>query len=98
MYARPYFPSRATHTDDDDPRCRCRATTSMKSAASDRRKKEVEYRKKMMAEMASRKNVAAVRRLTQEELLEEAKETEKQVSRVDETTLGYSRATLDYSR
>merc|ERR1719193_1365494 len=32
----------------------------------------------MMSEMASRKNVTAVRRLTQEELLEEAKETEKQ--------------------
>ena len=61
--------------------CACRATTSLKSAASDRRKKEEEYRKKMMAEMASRKNVSAVRRLTQEELLEEAKETEKQVSR-----------------
>ena len=60
--------------------CACRATTSLKSAASDRRKKEEEYRKKMMAEMASRKNVSAVRRLTQEELLEEAKETEKQVS------------------
>jgi hypothetical protein len=37
----------------------------------------------MLAEMASRRNVTAVRRLTQEELLEEAKDTEKQVGGVD---------------
>jgi len=59
-------------------RKKVRATTSLKSAASGRRKKEEEIRKKMMSDLASRKNVSAVRRLTQEELLEEAKETEKQ--------------------
>ena len=39
--------------------------------------KEREARAKIMKEMAARKNVQEVRRLTQEELLKEAKITEK---------------------
>ena len=53
-----------------------RQSTAQKSALREKREKELEVRKKMMKEIAAKKNVTEVRRLTQEELLEEAKETE----------------------
>ncbi|XP_050396961.1 vacuolar protein sorting-associated protein 72 homolog [Patella vulgata] len=53
-----------------------RAATAVKSQATAKREKQREERTKMMKEMAARKNVPEVRRLTQEELLSEAKITE----------------------
>ncbi|ESO86561.1 hypothetical protein LOTGIDRAFT_95101, partial [Lottia gigantea] len=55
-----------------------RAATAVKSQATAKREKQREEKSKMMKEMAARKNVPEVRRLTQEELLAEAKRTEKE--------------------
>jgi len=68
----------AKELEEAPARKKVRASTTVKSAESDRKKREDAVRKKMMADLAAKKNVTAVRRLTQEELLEEAKETEKQ--------------------
>jgi len=54
-----------------------RNTTAAKSAAVVERAKEREAHSKMLKEIAARKNVPEVRRLTQDELLEEAKLTEQ---------------------
>lgn len=54
-----------------------RRSTAEKSKATQQREKEREVRHKMMREIAARKNVTEVRRLTQAELLEEAKITEE---------------------
>ena len=53
-----------------------RRSTAQKSAQREKREKEREAKVKMMKEIAAKKNVPEVRRLTQEELLEEAKDTE----------------------
>lgn len=55
-----------------------RNTTSEKSKAVEQRDKQREARAKMLKEMAAQKRVSEVRRLTQEELLEEAKITEEE--------------------
>ena len=54
-----------------------RRTTSEKSKQANLRELEREARNKMMKELAAKKNVTEVRRLTQEELLAEAKKTEE---------------------
>ena len=54
-----------------------RHSTAEKAKELVMREKEREARNKMMKEIAARKNVTDVRRLTQEELLEEAKMTEE---------------------
>ena len=54
-----------------------RQSTKSKSQAAVEREKEREVRVRVLKEVAAKKNVAEVRRLTQEELLEEAKITEK---------------------
>ncbi|XP_041355699.1 vacuolar protein sorting-associated protein 72 homolog [Gigantopelta aegis] len=54
-----------------------RQSTQMKTEQAARNQKEREHKMKMMREIASRKNVSSVRRLTQAELLKEAKHTEK---------------------
>ena len=53
-----------------------RCSTQSKTAEAIRQR-EQEYKEKMLKEIAQRKNVPEVRRLTQEELLEEAKITEE---------------------
>lgn len=55
-----------------------RHTTLKKTEEHQQRAKEreIKEKEKMMKDIAARKNMAAVRRLTQEELLEEAKRTE----------------------
>lgn len=53
-----------------------RQSTQSKTAEN-ARQREQEYKEKMLKEIAQRKNVPEVRRLTQEELLEEAKITEE---------------------
>jgi len=52
------------------------STTDKRKAVIDR-EKERQAKMKMMKEIAAKKNVPNVRRLTQEELLEEAKLTEQ---------------------
>ena len=54
-----------------------RQTTAEKTREAEVKRKEHEIKKAMMKEIARKKNVTHVRRLTQEELLEEAKITEK---------------------
>ena len=54
-----------------------RRSTQAKSQAVEKREKERVVQVKMMKEMAAKKNVPEVRRLTQEELLAEAKITEQ---------------------
>jgi len=54
-----------------------RQSTKSKSQATEDREKERVVREKNMKEVAARKNVSEVRRLTQKELLEEAKMTER---------------------
>lgn len=55
-----------------------RRSTALKSeAATSRQKLDIE-KDKMLKDMAAKKNVSGVRRMTQEELLEEAKITEIQ--------------------
>jgi hypothetical protein len=54
-----------------------RRSTAVKSEAAEIRKKVRDERTKMMKEIAARKNVPEVRRLTQEDLLAESKITEK---------------------
>lgn len=54
-----------------------RGTTKAKSEAVQEREEDREIKKKMMKDIATKKNVLEVRRLTQEELLEEAKITEE---------------------
>ena len=53
-----------------------RKSTAEKSVEARQREQERDARIALMKEIAARKNVTEVRRLTQEELLEEAKETE----------------------
>ena len=53
-----------------------RHSTTQKSILAEQREKQREIRTKMMKEIAAKRNVSEVRRLTQEELLAEAKETE----------------------
>ncbi len=53
-----------------------RQSTKAKSEAATIREQEREVKVKIMKDIAAKKNVRDVRRLTQEELLEEAKETE----------------------
>ncbi|XP_064645478.1 vacuolar protein sorting-associated protein 72 homolog [Lineus longissimus] len=55
-----------------------RRSTAKKSEAAEIRKKARDERTKMMKEIAAKKNVPEVRRLTQEELLEESKITERE--------------------
>ena len=55
-----------------------RNTTSEKSKLREERDKEREARAQMLKDMAAQKRVSEVRRLTQEELLEEAKITEEE--------------------
>ncbi|CAC5410908.1 VPS72 [Mytilus coruscus] len=55
-----------------------RKSTADKTKEREDREKTKEAREKMLKEMAAQKNVAEVRRLTQEELLEEAKITEEE--------------------
>uniref|UniRef100_A0A0B7BKW5 Vacuolar protein sorting-associated protein 72 homolog n=1 Tax=Arion vulgaris TaxID=1028688 RepID=A0A0B7BKW5_9EUPU len=55
-----------------------RRSTALKSEAALSRQKLDQQRDKMLKDMAIKKNVAHIRRMTQEELLEEAKITEKQ--------------------
>ncbi|RUS78743.1 hypothetical protein EGW08_013494 [Elysia chlorotica] len=55
-----------------------RRSTALKSEAAASRQKLDQQRDQMMKDMASRKKVDHIRRMTQEELLEEAKITEKQ--------------------
>ncbi|XP_071150881.1 vacuolar protein sorting-associated protein 72 homolog [Mytilus edulis] len=55
-----------------------RKSTADKTKERQDREKTKEAREKMLKEMAAQKNVAEVRRLTQEELLEEAKITEEE--------------------
>ena len=56
-----------------------RSTTAQKSVEQQQREKEriAKEKEKMLKDIAARKNLSAVRRLTQEELLEEAKITER---------------------
>lgn len=54
-----------------------RRSTAIKSKDVVKREVEREARAKLMKELAAKKNVSAVRRLTQEELLAEAKITEE---------------------
>lgn len=53
-----------------------RKSTAQKSAMTEEREKQREEKNKMLKAMAAKKNVAEVRRLTQGELLAEARETE----------------------
>ena len=53
-----------------------RKSTASKSADMELRQKERDAHNKRLKDIALRKNVSDVRRLTQEELLEEAKRTE----------------------
>lgn len=55
-----------------------RQSTALKSEAAASRQKLDQQRDQMLKDMASRKKVDHIRRMTQEELLEEAKITEKQ--------------------
>lgn len=54
-----------------------RTTTSVKSAETVARQHERAIKAKMLKDIAAKKNVPEVRRLTQEELLAEAKITEE---------------------
>ncbi|XP_046381677.1 vacuolar protein sorting-associated protein 72 homolog [Haliotis rufescens] len=54
-----------------------RHSTAVKSQATAKREQEREQKNKMMKEIAAKKNVTSVRRLTQDELLAEAKITEQ---------------------
>lgn len=54
-----------------------RKSTAERSKERAKREKEREMKAKMLKEIAAQKRVAEVRRLTQEELLEEAKITEE---------------------
>ena len=55
-----------------------RTSTTAKSQDTEKKRKErEELKEQMLKEYARKRNVAAVRRLTQEELLEEAKITEE---------------------
>ena len=55
-----------------------RTSTTAKSQDTEKKRKErEEMKEQMLKEYARKRNVAAVRRLTQEELLEEAKITEE---------------------
>ena len=54
-----------------------RNSTATKTAELEKRQKDREAQEKRLKEIAQRKNVSDVRRLTQEELLEEAKHTER---------------------
>ena len=54
-----------------------RQTTADKRKIIEEKRKEREVKDQLMREYARKRNVAAVRRLTQEELLEEAKHTEE---------------------
>ena len=55
-----------------------RTSTAAKSQDTEKKRKErEELKEQMLKEYARKRNVAAVRRLTQEELLEEAKITEE---------------------
>ena len=54
-----------------------RRTTAEKSRLAEQRKKERDIKMRMMKEIAAKKNVTEVRRLTQAELIKEAEETEK---------------------
>ena len=53
-----------------------RRSTTSKSAEIDKRRKERDDHDKRLKDIAQRKNMSDVRRITQEELLEEAKQTE----------------------
>ena len=54
-----------------------RQSTTQKTKALVSKEKERDVKTKMMKEIAAKRNVSDVRRLTQEELLKEAKITEK---------------------
>ena len=55
-----------------------RSTTLAKTKERELREKDREAREKMLKDIALQKKVSEVRRLTQEELLEEAKITEQE--------------------
>ena len=55
-----------------------RRSTAIKSEAAMSKQKIDAQKDKMLKELAVKKNVASIRRMTQEELLEEAKITERE--------------------
>lgn len=76
-----------------------RNTTSEKSKAREERDKQREARAKMLKDMAAHKRVSEVRRLTQEELLEEAKITEEEnLKSLGECALGLVEYSKDKGR